>query len=227
MSKKTVVLDLEFCNVPKGTVDGLNSEIIEIGAVALDENNEIVNEFSTYVKPKYGYISKKLQTLTGISSSMLENKEEFEQCLDDFLEWIFDEDMNIDDFVGCASWSNNDLLQLEAEIVAKGLVSEKTNLMFSHWIDVQKDFGIGIGYTSAPLKLSVAVDAVDMKFSGKAHTALADAENTAILYGLLRDVATFQDKTKALRSLFLKDEASDTLGGMFGDFFSQLQLPSE
>ena len=52
-----VVIDLEMCNVP-GTMRkqyGWRQEIIQIGAVLLDEDLNIVSKFNRYVRPQYGY----------------------------------------------------------------------------------------------------------------------------------------------------------------------------
>ena len=48
------------------------SEIIEIGAVIMDESFMVLGEFKTLVKPQYNdSIYKKYDTLTGISTQMV------------------------------------------------------------------------------------------------------------------------------------------------------------
>ena len=52
---KYVMIDLEMCNVSRGTKGyGYKNEIIEIGAVLMSENMEIIDGFCTYVSPQYG-----------------------------------------------------------------------------------------------------------------------------------------------------------------------------
>jgi DNA polymerase III epsilon subunit-like protein len=65
---KTVVIDLEMCKVPKSRRFGygLSMEIIQIGAVSLDENGEILDKFVSFVRPEYGFIDSAINRLTGI-----------------------------------------------------------------------------------------------------------------------------------------------------------------
>ena len=56
---KYVVVDFEMCDVPKGAVRehyNYGTEIIEIGAVLLDDSLNIVDNFKSYVAPQYGHI---------------------------------------------------------------------------------------------------------------------------------------------------------------------------
>lgn len=58
---KYVIVDLEMCRVPKGLKRekfGSASELIEIGAVLLDDAYEIEDRFKTYVSPEYGEIDR-------------------------------------------------------------------------------------------------------------------------------------------------------------------------
>ena len=61
MAISYIVFDLEWNQSPRGKVGklpDLPSEIIEVGAVKLDENLETVSEFSRFVRP---FIYKKLR----------------------------------------------------------------------------------------------------------------------------------------------------------------------
>ena len=69
---KYVIIDLEMCNVPKGfkrSVYNLKSELIQIGAVVVDESLSITDEFMTHVSPEHGMIDAYIENLTGISRS--------------------------------------------------------------------------------------------------------------------------------------------------------------
>ncbi len=52
----TVVVDLEMCRVPRANKSRYHygSEIIQIGATALDENYEVVDGYSCYVRREDG-----------------------------------------------------------------------------------------------------------------------------------------------------------------------------
>ena len=64
-----LVLDLEMCMVKgsaKKKMHGMTQEIIQIGAVLLNKENHIIDEFSTYVKPEFGKLNDFISELTGI-----------------------------------------------------------------------------------------------------------------------------------------------------------------
>ena len=66
---KRVVIDLEMCKVPqiyRSKDRSLSMEIIQIGAVLMNENNDILDEYSSYVKPEYGVVDNFIKGLTGI-----------------------------------------------------------------------------------------------------------------------------------------------------------------
>lgn len=221
--KKTVVIDLEFCRIPESGqyIENLKSEIIEIGAVMLDEDMKLISRFQEYCKPQYGQVSNRIKRLTGISNEMLEDKDNFAICLRNFLEWL---SIGTGDELEICSWSMSDYHQLLSEITEKHLVSAVTDILFAHWRDIQQEFSSGLSY-GRPIKLSTAMSAIDSDFEGKAHNALADAENTANLVRLLADKNLFYEKTKTIRSLFsTEDDGSNTLGAMFGGFFAGLAL---
>ena len=64
MRGKKIVLDLEFIPYRRKQEPYCVHEIIEIGAVALDADNEIYDEFQMYVKPQYGTVPVSYTHLT-------------------------------------------------------------------------------------------------------------------------------------------------------------------
>lgn len=219
--KKIIVIDLEFCQIPKSMkscFSNLNHEIIEIGAVMLDENMDIVGQFQEYIKPQYGVLSKRISQLTGITDEMLSASTYFPEALNHFLEWIGND---MKDMEMC-SWSMTDYHQLKEEIGEKKLDSKLTDMLWDKWRDTQREFSDGLGYTGI-VSLSTAMSAIDSDFSGKAHDALADAENTAKLVELMSDEVMFEKKTGVIASLFkAKENSGDTLGAMFANVFHNM-----
>ena len=54
-----VVIDLEMCNTYKSIMNSkmnYKQELIQIGAVSLDENYDIIDSFVTYVSPEFGIV---------------------------------------------------------------------------------------------------------------------------------------------------------------------------
>lgn len=64
-----VVMDMEMCNVPKENRTSeywWKNEMIQIGAVLMDDTYTIVDEFKTFVHPEHGAIDAFIENLTGI-----------------------------------------------------------------------------------------------------------------------------------------------------------------
>ena len=58
-----------MCRVPRGEkreLFGSRQEVIQIGAVLLDENYDGVDTFMSFVKPRFGELDEFIQKLTGI-----------------------------------------------------------------------------------------------------------------------------------------------------------------
>ena len=212
---KNVILDLEFCSIKKKSSKGLqymSNEVIQFGAVMLDDSMQIVDEFMCYVKPEYTTITKNITSLTGIASEDLKEAPYFAKVLDKFLDWMGKE---IEDTY-IYSWSDVDEYQIRDEAREKGIIDPRLDIVFSHWNDFQKEFGAKIGYSAQPISLLNALASVDFIFEGKQHNAINDARNTAKLFALCEDKEKFESKTKAIRSCFIEDERSRvTIGDMF------------
>lgn len=214
---RNIVIDFEFCKVSKkqrsmaGTQ--LHQEIIEFGAVMLDDHMNVIERFRKFVKPQYGTVSPFISDLTGITSETLENQMYFPEVMAAFVHWIGDSDFQM------ASWSMNDYRQLSEEILDK--CEEDYSYIFDAWRDIQKEYADRIGFDGV-LSLKNAMSSIDENFEGKAHDALADAENTALLVALLADKKQFDDRTKNLQDL-LKPAVNtgNTLGSMFGELFAE------
>ena len=81
--KRLVVLDTETTGLD--VKDG--HRIIEIGCVEIIDRNITSNSFHKYINPKRS-IDEGAQNVHGISNKMLEDKPEFNQIADEFLEFI-------------------------------------------------------------------------------------------------------------------------------------------
>lgn len=80
-------------------------EIIEIGAVIMDESFMVLGEFKTLVKPQYNdYIYKKYETLTGISTQMVSGAPTFATAYEMFVNWCESYGSDYEVY----AWSEND-----------------------------------------------------------------------------------------------------------------------
>lgn len=170
-------------------------EIIEFGAVMLDENYNTISEFKEYVRPEFNdVVEKKIEKLTGISMDMLQTADSLERVLDRFVAWCGDSYV-------IYAWSNNDLHQLKSEMIMKDIDIDEYAELFDDWKDYQiifqKEF-----YMENVMSLQKAVDFCGLEFEGRAHDRLIDARNTAFLYRCSKNSETYAKMKKAYDEAF-------------------------
>ncbi|MFR0820435.1 MAG: PolC-type DNA polymerase III, partial [Lactococcus lactis] len=83
MSEKYVVFDFETTGF-----SSQKNEIIQIGAVKYDENNQEQARFNQLVKNQRSYVSTEITQLTGIKPADLLNQPTIEEILPEFLDFI-------------------------------------------------------------------------------------------------------------------------------------------
>ena len=207
---KHVVVDLEMKPVSREFREvrrKLNEEVIEIGAVRLDENFQQEAEFQCYVKPEYGPIKKHITSLTGITQAMVADKKTYAACFQDFVDWVGEEETKI------YSWSMSDIKQLRSECRYK-LPDFDIGWLNARWVDLQQEFDDRLGLHNS-LALKHALGAMDHKFEGTQHTALADAINTSAILTLMQDDAKFKETMKpVLEILQPKDDLASSIGDL-------------
>lgn len=207
---KHVVVDLEMNPVSREFREvrrKLNEEVIEIGAVRFDENFQQEAEFQCYVKPEYGPIKKHITSLTGITQAMVADKKTYAACFQDFVDWVGEEETKI------YSWSMSDIKQLRSECRYK-LPDFDIEWLNARWVDLQQEFDDRLGLHNS-LALKHALGAMDHKFEGTQHTALADAINTSAILTLMQDDAKFKETMKpVLEILQPKDDLSSSIGDL-------------
>ena len=174
-----VILDLEMCKVPRGAVREafpMASELIQIGAVLLDEDYSIADTFMTYVAPQFGAIDPFIQRLTGITKKHTENAPIVKDALEAFANWLPDDALIV-------TWSDSDRMQIEREMICKSLVIPRLDDFMDpdFWIDCQADFAQRID-SDKQYRLSEALLIANITYDDGAHDALIDARNTARLF---------------------------------------------
>ena len=204
-----VVIDLEMNPIKRSEKElrrQITDEVIEIGAVKLNDKFKQVGDFQCYVKPQYAEITKHITKLTGITNETVANKDNFIKVFNDFMDWIDTKDVTI------YSWSNSDINQLKSECNFK-LPSFDVNWLETHWVDLQKEFDDRIGLHNS-LALKHAVGAMNRNFEGTQHTALADAENTAAILALMQDDEAFFKTMQPVIDLLKPKELSSSIGDL-------------
>lgn len=212
---KYVVVDLEMNRLSsqyKNQRFACRSEIIEIGAVALDDQYQEVDSFMTYVKPQYNpVIEKKYVKLTGITTEMVQDAPHFGPALDMFFEWC----TGLNDQLQFCQWSNSDWSQITNEAKMKSyILTDLEEMMLSDWCDFQKEYGQKLGVDRA-LSLKEAMMYAGVESAGRQHDALYDARNTARLLTVLRTPELCEQALAHVINALRSEPLSASLGDLF------------
>lgn len=163
-------------------------EVIEIGAVKLNKDLNIIETFQTFVKPTFNpYITKFCTNLTGISQNDIEFERGFKKCINQFYNWITEsETFNL------YSWSNNDKIQILKECKEKHINSPIETILDKKFIDLQEQYTLLCGKTKNDfIGLKNAAIMLGIPFE-QHHRALEDSLVAADI--LLEMLGTWQDK---------------------------------
>lgn len=216
-----VIVDLEMNKVSgefKEERRKCTNEIIEIGAVIMNESFNEISSFKTYVKPRYSSdITPKVKKLTGISWDMVEDAPEFEEAFRMFVNFC---DIAGDDYQ-IIEWSESDHTQILNEMFQKDYVpNEKEKELMTKWHDFQREFGAMLGRgKSRSTSLKEALLYAGEDFVGNEHDALFDARNTAELFSITKIEAKREKALQKVIDIFEPKSDPVTLGDLF-DFGS-------
>lgn len=173
-------MDLEWNTAYSNRCGRYINEIIEIGAVKLNENREIISTFSSFVKPQ---IEKKLHSrvkiLTNITNDDIRDSKDFLTVIDSFCDWIGD------DRTIFLSWGNMDIrVLIDNFSYSKGI----SNIPFiDYYVDLQ-DYCMDMLKLpkSQQLGLNNAADALNINLDNFIlHRALTDSEISAKCFNKL------------------------------------------
>lgn len=197
-----------------------DQEIIQFGAVMQDENNQEMGIFHSMVRPQFVLkYSAKIEELTGISEADLSIAPSFEKVFFDFLRWCDQRDVPYIIY----SWSDNDLQQIKNELMLKQITcTDRVEYMLCHWRDLQVEFDDILGFYRRQ-SLENAMMLLGIEPEGRAHNALDDAKNTAILYTYLTDPVKQRTVVKKIKDILTPEEKGTTLGDLF-DFNQLFQM---
>lgn len=183
---KAVFVDFEMNPIGKKQKEAraiCKGEIIEIGAVKIDETGKEISSYKEYVQPEYTTkMNMTCQELTGITMEMLADAPHFNQAFDHFLAWCRHEnDKNYEMY----AWSENDWHQLTCEMRLKNLDMTESSIswMLGHWQNFQQIYCNLLGLDNV-ISLDKAISTLGETFDGQMHDALWDARNTSKLYRL-------------------------------------------
>ena len=172
----SIFIDLEMNTTDTRLVrrKKLKNEVIEIGAVRMDDAFHPLDRFRIFVRPQYnGVIERKIYKLTGISNGAVSDAVSLPEALDALEAWCGSDGYEI------YAWSTSDLCQLRKECGFKGIDSVFLDEMVQ-WHDFQEDFRQMLGEKNI-LSLSNAMHRAGLEPEGSLHDASCDAYNSARL----------------------------------------------
>lgn len=181
-----IVFDLEWnqaSSVP-GTNQQVPFEVIEIGAVKLNENKVMIDEFSALIRPQiYKTLHYMTSKLVHIKMQELKHEQPFTEVMTRFLEWCGE------DYVFC-SWGPLDLTELQRNMSYYGFkpLSEGPIAFY----DVQKLFALELDESKERRALENAVDYLQIPKDIPFHRAFSDAYYTAKVFALINKEETLR-----------------------------------
>jgi|GEM_PF-118170 len=174
-----IVLDLEFnqaFNFPGKSSPPdprCPAEVIQIGAVRLDEDFKLRDSFSIYIKPKvYKRMHPFVSRLTGITAAMLKDAPHFPEAYLEFIKWIGGAKVTL------ATWGGDDVKELY-----RNMAYHKVNhrLLTKRYINVQQIAGEQLQFSGC-IGLKAAAERFGLELEETFHDAGNDARYTASIF---------------------------------------------
>lgn len=171
-----IILDLEWDSAYCKKNGRFVNQILQIGAVKLDDNFKNVGKFSKTVRSSFSKkVSNRFANLTGITTEDMLKGIPFAQAVNLYNEWAGEDYITL-------TWSNSDLFTIIEN--SRLFLDDKTTFKIGRYVDLQKYFqnemklkGMKIvnqiSLSAAAEMLSVPTDKFDL------HTAVDDSKITA------------------------------------------------
>ena len=167
-----LIFDLE-ATCWKDKSNGKPNEIIEIGAVKIDQSGTVLGEFSEFVRPKLNpVLSDFCRELTTITQAEVDEADAFSEVLGRFQQWV---DIG-NPYVLC-SWGFYDRKQLTKDCQLHGL---DTGWLSSH-ISLKHQYA-EIRSLSRPVGMKTALQKEGIPLTGTHHRGIDDARNIAQIF---------------------------------------------
>ncbi len=172
----------------------LRGEVIQIGAVKLDEDGRICGSYSIIVKPKYfKKIHRHVRNLTGITQEMIDGGVPLTEAVERFHRWCGD------DFA-FLTWGPDDIPMLSDNLRVLG----GDTSWLEHVYDLQPIFNQQTDGESKQRSLEFAMEHFGIAQNLPAHDALNDAYFTALVAAKL-DLAAGIANYAPRRGQFLEE----------------------
>jgi len=193
-----IVLDMEWDQPWPGSPSSkkvlpvaIRGEIIQIGAVRVTEDQQIMDEFQILIKPKYyRHLNRRVSKLTGIKETRLrEEGVGFAEAMESFRAWCGEN-------IVFLTWGFDDIGILRENLQLFGLDTDWTE----KWYNAQMIFNAQTDGATAQKALKTAMEIFEIEATRPAHDALGDAYHTALICARLDLKKGQQEYDAALKS---------------------------
>lgn len=165
-----VIMDLEWNNSYNKVKKCFVNEVLEIGAVLVDEELEVIDTFSVIIRSQLiKKLSGRVKNLTHISNEDMSSGVSFQRAISDFLKWIGGRNCIF------MSWGNSDIRVLVDNFSM--FCGMNTIPFLTQYVDLQKycqEFIVGVGNQQIGLvnaAVHMGIDVSKCSF----HRALEDS----------------------------------------------------
>ncbi|MDE6169367.1 MAG: exonuclease domain-containing protein, partial [Acetatifactor sp.] len=181
-----IVMDLEWNQggeqegAAAETAEKLTFEVIEIGAVKLNDDGVITGEFHELIKPTvYHEMNRITGKLIHLQMEELEEGLPFPEAAGKFLEWCKETPCLF------CTWGDQDLTELQRNMAYYNMTPMSCGPMA--FLDVQKLFSLAFEDGKSRRSLEYAVDLMKLEKDVPFHRAFGDAWYTAKLFVLIME----------------------------------------
>ena len=193
-----IVLDMEWNQPWPGSPSSkkvlpvnIRGEIIQIGAVRINEEQFVEDEFQIMIKPKYyRHLNRRVSKLTGIKEAKLrEEGVSFPEAIELFRRWCGED-------IVFLTWGFDDIGILRETLRLFGLEEDWTE----RWFNAQMIFNAQTDGSTSQKALKTAMEMFSIEATRPAHDALGDAYHTALICAMLNLKQGMAEYGAALKS---------------------------
>jgi len=168
-----IVLDIEFNG--RKFASNLPMEVIEIGAVRLNSQLEVIDTYASFIKPVYfAKLNPFIQSKTGIAQESIDHAERFPKVIRTFLNWLSQSEE-----VMFVTWGGEDIKRIVLDTRMHKL--DDQYWMSTPYLDLLKSYIRYKGFTN-DVSVEGALAQLEIESTGNAHRALDDAIMTAEIF---------------------------------------------
>ena len=209
-----IVLDLEWNQSNTGEepeVKEIPFEIIDIGAIKLNKEREMISEFNQLVKPTvYQHMHKITSNLIHLHMKDLQKGHPFVEVIGEFLSWVGK------DYIFC-TWGPLDLYELQRNMRYYHL--EPLSDTPIRFLDVQKLFSIAYEDKKSRRNLEYAIDYLKLEKDIPFHRAFSDAYYTAKILSCIDESVL---ENYSIDTFILPKSRQEEIHVMFHDYMKYI-----